>query len=85
MMHPLEIEKTIREKLPGAEVQVKDLTGTFDHFEALVVAPQFEGLSMVEQHQVVYRALGEAMKEAIHALKLKTYTPAKWESLRQQA
>jgi stress-induced morphogen len=57
---------------PGAEVEVSDLTGTSDHFEATITAPQFAGRSRIEQHQMVYRALGEAMKAEIHALALKT-------------
>ena len=84
MMHPLQIEKILREKLPGAAViQVRDLTGTMDHFEALVVSESFEGLSMVEQHQAVYRALQEEMKEAIHALKLKTYSKKQYEKVQK--
>jgi stress-induced morphogen len=58
--------------LPGADVEVKDLTGTQDHFEATIVAPQFEGKSRIEQHQMVYRALGDSMKADIHALALTT-------------
>jgi stress-induced morphogen len=60
---------------PGAQVEVGDLTGTSDHFEASVAAPQFAGRSRIEQHQMVYRALGDAMKGEIHALALKTKAP----------
>jgi acid stress-induced BolA-like protein IbaG/YrbA len=48
------------------------------HFSALVVAAQFEGLRAIARHQLVYRALGEAMGGAIHALSLDTLTPAEW-------
>ncbi|ABK42881.1 transcriptional regulator, BolA protein family [Magnetococcus marinus MC-1] len=49
------------------------------HFEATIVSPEFcADAGMVQQHQRVYRVLGEHMKEAIHALSLKTYTPEKW-------
>jgi stress-induced morphogen len=71
-MEPDRIRAILAGALPGAEVEVKDLTGTKDHFEATVIAPQFEGKSLIEQHQMVYRALGDSMKSDIHALALKT-------------
>jgi stress-induced morphogen len=72
MIAPDRIRTMLLEALPGADVDVKDLTGTQDHFEATIVAPQFTGKSRIEQHQMVYRALGDAMKGAIHALALNT-------------
>ncbi|MGB5697426.1 MAG: BolA/IbaG family iron-sulfur metabolism protein [Polyangiales bacterium] len=57
---------------------VKDLTGTKDHWEALVVAPAFVGKTPIEQHQMVYAALGELMAGPVHALALKTYSPESW-------
>jgi stress-induced morphogen len=68
--------ETIRMRLlvafPDARVEVTDLTGTEDHFQALVVASAFEGKSRVEQHRLVYAALGELMDKQIHALALTT-------------
>jgi len=78
MMHPEKIQKLIAQALPESEVVVQDLTGSSDHFQALVISPAFEGKTMVEQHQLVYQALGDSMKEAIHALALKTFTPEQW-------
>ena len=72
MIDPNRIRTMLLEALPGADVEVKDLTGTQDHFQATIVAPQFSGKSLVEQHQMVYRALGESMKQDIHALALTT-------------
>ena len=72
MIAPDRIRDMLLAALPGAEVEVKDLTGTKDHFEATVAAPQFEGKSRIEQHQMVYRALGDHMKADIHALALTT-------------
>ncbi len=72
MMDPDRIRTILLEALPGAEVEVKDLTGTQDHFQATIAAPQFSGKSLVEQHQMVYRALGDSMKQDIHALALTT-------------
>jgi acid stress-induced BolA-like protein IbaG/YrbA len=75
-MSPAEISQRIEAALPGAEVRVASEDGV--HFSALVVAPQFEGLRAIARHQLVYRALGEAMGGAIHALSLDTPTPAEW-------
>jgi acid stress-induced BolA-like protein IbaG/YrbA len=75
-MSPAEISQRIETALPGAEVRVASEDGV--HFSALVVAPQFEGLRAIARHQLVYRALGEAMGGAIHALSLDTPTPAEW-------
>lgn len=83
MMPPEEIQTMIEKALPGSEVVVQDLTGAQDHFQALVISPSFSGKSMVEQHQMVYGALGDSMREAIHALTLKTYTPDQWKNSRQ--
>ena len=71
-----EIERLIQSRLPDATVEVRDYTGGGDHFEATIVSSTFEGKSRVEQHQLVYAALGDLMKGPIHALALKTYTPA---------
>ncbi|MFW6050727.1 MAG: BolA family protein [Myxococcota bacterium] len=73
------VEERIRQNVPGVEhVEVKDLTGTKDHYEATVVSPTFEGKSRIEQHQLVYQALGDLMSGPVHALALKTYTPDGW-------
>ena len=80
MMSPDQIQELIQRALPGSEVVVQDMTGTQDHFQALVIATDFLGKSMVEQHQMVYQALGENMKQAIHALSLQTYTPEQWKN-----
>jgi stress-induced morphogen len=62
--------------LPGAEVEVVDYTGTGDHFRAVVVSDAFAGLSRVEQHRLVYRALdGDMGDHSIHALALTTRVP----------
>lgn len=61
-----------------------DVDGDGHHFAALVVSDAFEGLSRVQRHQRVYAALGDRMREEIHALSMTTLTPAEW-SKRQQA
>ncbi len=71
---PEEVAALVRHGIPDAEVIVELYSGD-DHFEVRVVADAFRGKSRVAQHQMVYAALGENMKEAIHALALKTSTP----------
>ena len=66
------IQAMIAKALPGAKVLVTDTTGTHDHFEALVVWEGFQNKSLVEQHQIVMAPLQEGLKEAIHALSIKT-------------
>lgn len=81
MLQADEIRSQIESLLPGAQARVQDTTGTGDHFEVVVVAPDFEGKSLVEQHQMVYQALSQHLKtEAIHALALTTRTPREWEA-----
>jgi len=81
MVEPHVIEQRIREQLTGVtHVAVSDLTGTKDHFEATVVSSAFAAMSRIEQHQAVYKVLGELMAGAIHALALKTFTPERWEN-----
>ena len=81
-MHAAEVQQKIEHGLPGARVEVKDLTGGGDHFEALVVSASFEGKSLIERHQAVYAALGDAMRAQVHALTLKTLTPEQYQTRR---
>ena len=76
------VRKRIANALPGSEVEVRDLTGTGDHFEACVISPAFDGKSMVEQHKAIYAALQDLLKTGeLHALALKTFTPEQWKTL----
>jgi stress-induced morphogen len=82
MISANEIRTTLEKALPGSTIEVQDLTGGGDHWQVVIVAPVFEGKGLVEQHQMVYGALKEEMgDQRIHALALKTYTPAQWEKL----
>ncbi len=79
MISPDQVEAMIKATLPDAQVQVQDLTGGGDHYQVTVVSTQFAGKGLVQQHQLVYGAVRQAMSsEAIHALALKTYTPETW-------
>ena len=73
------LQERIREGVGGvSHIVVRDLTGTQDHWEAVIVSDRFNGKSRIEQHQMVYAALGELMSGPIHALALKTYAPENW-------
>ena len=82
MVSPDQVASMIKGGLPDAEVQVQDLTGGGDHYQVVVVSSLFEGKALVQRHQLVYKALQQAMSsEAIHALTMKTYTPQDWQAL----
>ena len=67
-----EIEKLLREAFPTATIQVDDLAGDRNHYSAVVTAQEFQGLTRVKQHQLVYKALGKHMGSTLHALMLTT-------------
>ncbi len=69
------IEESLRQCFPDAMIRVLDTTGGGDHFDVEIVAPQFAGLSMIEQHRLVYDALGDKVGYEIHALGLRTRAP----------
>ena len=71
-MDAAEIERLIKEKLPDARVEIRDLAGDGDHFAAHVISAAFQGKTRVQQHQMVYEALGGRMGGALHALALTT-------------
>jgi stress-induced morphogen len=74
-MAAAEIESLIGAAIPGARIEIIDLAGDGDHYEARVTAEAFRGLPLVKQHKLVYDALGGRMGGELHALKLKTGTP----------
>lgn len=78
-MDPKEIKAMIEAGMPGSSV---DVDGDGTHFEAVIVSSVFNGKTLLERHQLVYNVLGEAMKERIHALSLKTYTPEQWDKIK---
>lgn len=69
------IEDLIRAGIPGAEVRLEDLRGDGDHYAAYIVSEAFRGLSRVQQHQLVYKALQGKMGGELHALAIQTATP----------
>ena len=67
-----ELKQRIEAAIPGSTADVKDFTGTGDHFEAVVVAPEFAQMSRIEQHRRVYAVFGPDIGGPIHALSLVT-------------
>jgi len=80
-MTPEEISQILCQTIPDAEVHCEDLTGTGDHWQLTVISRLFEGKRLLAQHRLVKDALGHKLKDgSIHALSLKLFTPARWES-----
>jgi len=79
MVRPEDIESYIRQGLECDHVRV---AGDGHHFEAVIVSAAFRGKSRVQQHQLVYKALGDRMREEIHALSMQTLTPEDWAAAR---
>ena len=76
MIEPDALRSALQTAFPGAEVQITDLTGTRDHYQVSIVAEAFRGQSRMQQHRLVYGALGGLVGGAIHALSLQTAAPA---------
>jgi acid stress-induced BolA-like protein IbaG/YrbA len=77
---PDHVRQYIAEHLDCEHLEVR---GDGAHFEALIVSPAFEGKRTLARHQIVYQALGERMREEIHALSMRTLTPAEYKADRQ--
>jgi stress-induced morphogen len=75
-MSPTEIEQLIKARFPDATIEIRDLAGDGDHYAAKVSSSAFKGKSRVQQHQMVYDALGGRMGGVLHALALTTAVPA---------
>ena len=74
-----ELQELIERGIPDSTVRVTDLTGTRDHYRVEVVSPAFADKSRVQQHQMIYRAVGEHMTQGVHALQIRTSTPEETE------
>lgn len=74
-MDAAEIESLIKQALPDAQVDIRDLAGDGDHYAATVISEAFRGKSRVQQHQIVYQALKGNMGGELHALALQTSAP----------
>ena len=76
MVTPQQIEAWIKAGMPCDFIRV---AGDGQHFEAIIVSPEFRDKLPVARHQLVYKALGDRMKAEIHALSMKTLTPEEWQ------
>ncbi len=74
-MEATDIERMIKDALPDATVEIRDLAGDGDHYAAKVTSGEFKGKSRVQQHQMVYTALKGNMGGVLHALALETAVP----------
>ena len=72
------IHALLIEKIPECRAVVRDDMNDGEHFSAEVCSPAFVGRNRVQQHQLVYAALGDHMRRDIHALQLNTFTPDRW-------
>ena len=77
MVTPESIKQNIERGMSTAYLSV---SGDGRHFEAVVVSEEFAGKSRIQRHQHVYKTLGDRMREEIHALSIKTFTPQEWEN-----
>ena len=80
MISPQEIERRIADALPGARIQVDDLTGGGDHYRVIVVASQFADQGALDRHRTVYAIFKDVLGGELHALSLETTTPEEWKS-----
>lgn len=71
-----QLRTTIMNGLSCDHIEVQGNDG--QHFEAVIISPQFTGKNMIQQHQLVYHALGDRMRAEVHALSMRTYTPETW-------
>ncbi len=82
MITPEEIKESLAKALPISLIETQDLTGGGDHWQVIIVSSAFEGKGLLEQHRLVNEALkAEIGDQRIHALALKTFSPAQWEKL----
>jgi acid stress-induced BolA-like protein IbaG/YrbA len=75
MVTPESIKQSIEAGIACSHVEV---AGDGQHWEAVIVSAAFDGLSRIKQHQLVYAAMGDRMREEVHALSMQTLTPAQW-------
>ena len=83
MIKESHIKAAILEAIDGAEVDIQNPRGDALHFDAIVIASQFEGKSLIQQQRMVMEPLTSLFGASLHALSLKTYTPEKWEKVDQ--
>ena len=85
-MKPIELKLKLETLAPDTRAEVTDLTGTQDHYQAVIVSPAFAGKMMIEQHRMVFGLVqAEVDSGEVHALTLKTYTPEQFNKLNKNS
>ena len=79
-----QVKETIEKNVPNATAYILDPMNDGQHLQAIVVSDVFEGMMLIKQHQMVMQPLKEALVADVHALALKTFTPAKWQEVKGQ-
>ena len=79
-----EIQKIIESSVDNATAYILDPMNDGQHLQAIVISPAFEGIPLIKQHKMVMSPLKEAFAESVHALGVKTFTPEKWEQVKNQ-
>ncbi len=83
-MTPIQLKQRLECLAPNTQVQVSDLTGTQDHYQAVVISDVFAGKMMIEQHRIIFKLVQvEVDSGELHALTLKTYTPEQFAKINQ--
>ena len=81
-MRPDELKARLEKLAPGTQAEVMDLTGTQDHYQAVIVSPAFAGKMMIEQHRMVFALVQKEMDSGeVHALTLKTFSPEQYKKI----
>jgi stress-induced morphogen len=84
-MTPNQLKQRLETLAPQTQVEVVDLTGTQDHYQAVIISPAFEGKMMIDQHRMVFGLVqSEVDSGEVHALTLKTYTPEQFNKANQR-
>jgi acid stress-induced BolA-like protein IbaG/YrbA len=79
-MTPAQVKTRIQSLAPGTEVEIIDLTGTQDHYQAIIVSPLFEGKVTIQQHRLVLDLLKKEIdSNEVHALTMKTFSPTQYQ------
>lgn len=79
-----EVQQQIASLVPQSTVYVLDPMQDGQHLQALVISPVFEGMPLIKQHQMIMKPLKDILQHQVHALGLKTFTPAKWEAVKNE-
>ena len=72
------LEEIIKNNIKDSQIIIRDINNDNNHFDIIIISDQFEGLSLIKQHRLVYDALDGIITKTIHAIQLKTYTYKLW-------